>query len=254
MSIFQFPTRRAVEPETQGADWTEREMKEFFRALRLLNEQGIQIGLEQGRTDVGDPWLVFFDFQTQDVFLHIARFDGRCVLICEHLSLSLQAPNVFQLVEKLEDSVREYAEVRSRPSNVIVHPAARIIMSISAVYLFFKLDSDSASAKSVFSKDTTLAPVAGTVRHTDHATLASQRAHLARIFEATETPFQAAVVAGFIATTVLLTSDVERTEEVDGDGSAGPAAFVSVTPTYASAVDAGSENPEALQYQESRDL
>ena len=80
MQILQFTKKKARltgGEEARLRDWTQGEMADFYRAQRLLSQQGIGIGLDSGLSDAGDPWMVFFDLGTQDVFMHVARIDGR---------------------------------------------------------------------------------------------------------------------------------------------------------------------------------
>lgn len=153
MRILPFPTRNARKFAQPVADWSQQEIADFYRAHRLLGENGAAIGIDRGVSDIGEPWLVFFDLASQDVFLHVARIDGRCHLICDPLSLRLSAANITALITEFESSVRAYLSIRSgQAKNVVIHPAARIIMSISAIFLLFKLENSEAHAKGLSDK------------------------------------------------------------------------------------------------------
>ncbi len=145
---FCFPTKNARKPAPQIADWSQQEIADFYRAHRLLAENGAAIGIDRGLSDIGEPWLVFFDQTSQDVFLHVARIDDRCHLICDPLNLRISAANIAALIMEFEAAVRTSLSIRSeRAKNVVIHPAARIIMSISAIFLLFKLENSEAQAK-----------------------------------------------------------------------------------------------------------
>ncbi|WP_312794203.1 hypothetical protein, partial [Tianweitania sp.] len=154
------------------------------------------IGIDRGQTDAGDPWMVFFDTATQDVFLHVARFDGQCMLICETLDLRLTRPTITDVILAFEESVRDFVAIRQdRNSNVVLHPAARIIMSISAVFLLFKLENGgTAQAKTLIETGA----AADATRKQDAGMAPRLHQAVARIFDIADAPAAAAAIAGAI--------------------------------------------------------
>jgi len=220
MRILPFPTNVARRPAHQIADWSQQEVADFYRAHRLLAENGADIGIDRGISDIGEPWLVFFDVTSQDVFLHIARIDDCCHLICGPLNLRLTAADITALIAKFESSVRSYFSVRAdQASNVVIHPAARIIMSISAIFLLFKLDSKEAQAKGLSEKTTIeVGDTSGPARIIDKTgtPFARAQAAFARAFDAVDAPANAAILAGvMLAGELALSSDVNSTNSGD---------------------------------------
>jgi hypothetical protein len=200
MRILPFPFRRSINAENNANDWSQDEIADFYRAHRLLVENGAGIGIDRGVTDIGEPWMVFFDGASQDVFLHVARIDSRCHLICDSLNLRLSASNINQLIAEFENSVRELLSIRAeRSKNVVIHPAARIIMSISAIFLLFKLETGEAQAKTQQDKAEG-GLESGSVRWNDKMSASIVRAQTAfgRVFESTDTPSHVALLAGAI--------------------------------------------------------
>lgn len=192
MRILAFPSRS----HTPVRDWSTQEVADFYRAHRLLAENGVGIGIDRGVSDEGEPWMVFFDAASQDVFLHVARIDGQCHLICEPFNMRLKAADITSLVAQFEHAVTDYLAIRSeRAKNVVIHPAARIIMSISAVFLLFKLETGEVHAKGLVDK-----AVGPDAKTTDKASpiLARAQAAFQRAFDALEAPANAALIAGLI--------------------------------------------------------
>ncbi|MCA1869155.1 hypothetical protein HW571_26370 [Agrobacterium genomosp. 3] len=218
MRILPFPTRNARKFAQPVADWSQQEIADFYRAHRLLGENGAAIGIDRGVSDIGEPWLVFFDLASQDVFLHVARIDGRCYLICDPLNLRLSAANITALITEFESSVRAYLSIRSgQAKNVVIHPAARIIMSISAIFLLLKLENSEAYAKGLSDKafpDKAAADagIAGRLSEkTGTAFLRAQNA-FSRAFDAVDAPANAAALAGVIlAAELALSVDAKTT-------------------------------------------
>jgi hypothetical protein len=215
MRILPFPTKNARKPAPQIADWSQQEIADFYRAHRLLAENGAAIGIDRGLSDIGEPWLVFFDQSSQDVFLHVARIDDRCHLICDPLNLRISAANIAALIMEFEAAVRTSLSIRSeRAKNVVIHPAARIIMSISAIFLLFKLENSEAQAKSLADKVPAFGDTSGPTRLIDKSSTAFARAQnaFARAFDSVDAPANAALLAGVILAVELASSlDTSKT-------------------------------------------
>ncbi len=209
MRILPFPTKNTRKPAHHIADWSQQEIADFYRAHRLLAENGAAIGIDRGLSDIGEPWLVFFDQSSQDVFLHVARIDDRCHLICDPLNLRISAANIAALIMEFEAAVRTSLSIRSeRAKNVVIHPAARIIMSISAIFLLFKLENSEAQAKGLSDKVLATADASGPTRLIDKSSTAFARAQnaFARAFDSVDAPANAALLAGVILAGELATS------------------------------------------------
>lgn len=209
MRILPFPTKNTRKPAHHIADWSQQEIADFYRAHRLLAENGAAIGIDRGLSDIGEPWLVFFDQSSQDVFLHVARIDDRCHLICDPLNLRISAANIAALIMEFEAAVRTSLSIRSeRAKNVVIHPAARIIMSISAIFLLFKLENSEAQAKGLSDKVLATGDASGPTRLIDKSSTAFVRAQnaFARAFDSVDAPANAALLAGVILAGELATS------------------------------------------------
>lgn len=193
MAVLSF--RKFLDSRADTArDWSQNEIGEFLRAHNLLSQNGVSIGIDRGLSDIGEPWLVFFDTQSQDVFLHVARIKGRCVLVSEPLELRLWASDVAELMQSLDESVRGFIKERDEHnSKVVLHPAARMIMAISAVFLLFKLDNSS----NVYAKDDVHGAGDATRKYESSVMMRVQSA-MNRLLEAAETPAAMAVVAGVL--------------------------------------------------------
>ncbi len=215
MRIIPFPSQ-SKKTEPKARDWSQQEIADFYRAHRLLVENGVMIGIDRGVSDIGEPWMVFFDNASQDVFMHVARIDGVCHLICDTLGLKLSAANIEALIAGFENSVRIHLSIRAeRSSKVVLHPAARIIMSISAVFLLFKLGNSEAQAKGLTEKSALPQTDGGAVRPTEKSTASIARAQSAfsRAFETVDAPASAAIVASIILAGELSSLHTESTHD-----------------------------------------
>lgn len=204
MSILSFQSFRKSRPEPAEAGWSQSDIAEFYRAHKLLNDQGILVGLDQGVTDEHEPWLVFYDHETHDVFLHIARIDGNCILLCEHLSINIRENKINALIQRFESTVRNLLDSRARQSsNVVVHPAARIITTVAAVFLLFKIENGRAQAKSIFGENKSENTEEGQLLVAETRLLNIHRTNLTRIFDTIDTPLHAAMMASFVVSNAI---------------------------------------------------
>ncbi|MEM8759283.1 MAG: hypothetical protein AAGE83_03035, partial [Pseudomonadota bacterium] len=65
--------------------WDNEERALLARVERLVLGAGLQIEIDDGETEDGDPWRVFCSAATGDVIIHIARIDGVYLLDCPAL-------------------------------------------------------------------------------------------------------------------------------------------------------------------------
>jgi len=59
--------------------WSAHELALFHRTADFLSTEGISVETDYGLTDEGDPWLVFCDAESGEVFGHFARFHDQYV-------------------------------------------------------------------------------------------------------------------------------------------------------------------------------
>src|SRR4029453_13640842 len=63
-----------------GHDWTANERAEIRRLEKFCEASDDWI-LECSHTDAGDPWCVVYDERHQRIVVHIARLEGRLVVV-----------------------------------------------------------------------------------------------------------------------------------------------------------------------------
>jgi hypothetical protein len=68
------PMLRSADARTHRRDWSPHELALFSDAANLLPETA---ETDRGVTDEGDPWLVFCDADSGEVFAHFARIGGQ---------------------------------------------------------------------------------------------------------------------------------------------------------------------------------
>lgn len=205
MRVLSFASFAKPKAAAKAEDWSQQDLADFYRAHRLLSETGAAIGLDRGLSDIGEPWLIFYDTNSFDVFMHIARIDGQCILVCEALSIKLKAGYVSNLVSQLEETLKDHLAVRSeRQKNVVLHPAARIIMAISAVFLLSKLEGNGGAEAKENAPENSHLSAETAKKPNDVVLVARVQNALSRLFDTADSPRAVASMAGAILTGELL--------------------------------------------------
>jgi len=97
--------------------WSYHELGHFHRLVTILWNSGLSLETDRGVTDEGDPWFVFCDDDSGDVFAHFARISGKYVVCGPCLDGSLTGPVLRDLVERFVESLsRPSAGGRSAPA------------------------------------------------------------------------------------------------------------------------------------------
>ncbi len=127
-------------------DWTNQELADLYRVESLLVQAGIKMSTGRGVTDEDDPWFVFCR-EDGDVFVHLARADGRYLLDSPGLSGLLEGPDFATLIDTF---VKQLAALRSsddesnvvsfrpkmlRDKSVHLHPSILLAALIWTLYL-----------------------------------------------------------------------------------------------------------------------
>ncbi|WP_420412690.1 hypothetical protein [Roseibium sp.] len=137
-------------PETATAfpegDWTNQELADLYRVESLLVQAGIKMSTGRGVTDENDPWFVFCR-EDGDVFVHLARADGRYLLDSPGLSGLLEGPDFTTLIDRFVEQLAALRQpedtgnvVSFRPkmlkdNTVYLHPSVLLAALIWTLYL-----------------------------------------------------------------------------------------------------------------------
>ena len=128
-----------LKPETcLSGDWRESERSWFTRICYFLQRGGLAIDFETGLTDLNEPWTAFYDRQTGETLIHLARLSGKYVLVCEALNLSIEGTRLADVFARFEASLSNLLQLhidRHRKSaDVIAHPLSQFLFILAAVY------------------------------------------------------------------------------------------------------------------------
>ena len=98
--------------------WSNHELAQFHRMVAILCDVGFAIETDSGVTDEGDPWLVFCEVDSGEIFAHFARIDGEYVVCAPCLSQYVTGATLHRLVDHFLDvcPCRRAAAARRRPT------------------------------------------------------------------------------------------------------------------------------------------
>lgn len=142
-TAFPVLKRQPTSYPLNSGDWSNQELADLYRVEALLVQAGMRLETERGLTDEDDPWFVFCS-QDGDVFVHLARIDGRYLLDSPGLGAPIRGDDFNALVDMF---IRHQAAtapagnvVRFRPGSgkdgiVRLHPAMMMAALIWTLYL-----------------------------------------------------------------------------------------------------------------------
>ena len=96
--------------------WSNRELAQFHRMLAILCDVGLAFETDSGVSDEGDPWLVFCEGNSGEIFAHFARIGGAYVVCAPCLNQPVTGATLRLLVDHFIDlcPCRRAVIVRSR--------------------------------------------------------------------------------------------------------------------------------------------
>ena len=107
---------RLADVRSRQRGWSNHELAQFHRVIADLRNVGFALETDSGVTDEGDPWFVFCDGDSGEIFAHFARIGGEYVILAPCLDSSLTGTVLRQLVDHFIKlcPCRRTASIRSR--------------------------------------------------------------------------------------------------------------------------------------------
>jgi len=83
--------------------WSNRELAQFHRMIAIFCDVGLAIETDSGVSDEGDPWLVFCEIESGEIFAHFARIGGEYVVCAPGFDQPVTAATLHLLVDHFID-------------------------------------------------------------------------------------------------------------------------------------------------------
>ena len=119
---------------SSAGDWTNSEIAELYRVEGALARSGVDIEVDRGLSDEGDPWFAFCRAEGA-VLVHITRFDGLYRLYSPALREPLVGRNFTELAKLFVSNMALSANPPDR--RFAVHPGALLSLVIAAIFFAY---------------------------------------------------------------------------------------------------------------------
>ncbi|WP_156421603.1 hypothetical protein [Aureimonas sp. AU40] len=140
-TILSFGRRQPNTPPLPAKmPWQNQDLAELYRVRDRLRAAGLDVEVEAGVTDEGDPWFVYVQAGTDNVVVHIARIDSEihvinCVTGGAYTGTSFREVSDQMLADA---PLALSTQVRSA-SNVVLHPSAFLTAFVAAAIMLIDL-------------------------------------------------------------------------------------------------------------------
>ena len=96
--------------------WSNHELAQFHRVTADLSNAGFALETDSGLTDEGEPWLVFCDGDSGEIFAHFARVTGEYAVCAPCLDRLLTGATLREVVDQFIElcPCRRVASTRGR--------------------------------------------------------------------------------------------------------------------------------------------
>lgn len=116
-----------------GGDWSPQDLAELYRIRDQLSAAGLSVRLSTGQTDEAEPWAAFDHRHTGEVFVHVARLDGRLVVVNAVTFASYQGRDFRSVADQLlADAPVSLAPAAHGDNKISVHPRSVFVAFIAA--------------------------------------------------------------------------------------------------------------------------
>jgi hypothetical protein len=144
MTITQFKSYFNGRARNRG--WTNQEIAEFYRVSDILGRSGLSIAVDQGETDEGDPWLVFFREETGDVIAHFARVNSQFLAVSSLDNRLYRGEDVRAVVQQMLNGHPMFLPKGNQSGRLFLHPSAALTAFVAAAFI---LSIDGVKAKTL---------------------------------------------------------------------------------------------------------
>ncbi len=122
-------------------DWSNQEIAEFYRVEAALVQAGMNIAVDRGLSDEGDPWFVFCRAHDGEVIVHFARVEGQYLIVAESVGRALQGSDFRRLLAEFVSVNPTLIPMPPRGSKLLLHPAS-LLAAVVATALYQMLGTE----------------------------------------------------------------------------------------------------------------
>ena len=120
---------------TRKKSWNNQEIADFYRAVEILRQAGLNTEVDSGVTDEGDPWLVFLRPETGDVIAHFAQIDGIFLAVSSLNSEVYKGQNIRVIVDQMLERHPALLPQSKTNGKLYLHPTAALTAFLAAAFI-----------------------------------------------------------------------------------------------------------------------
>ena len=83
--------------------WDNQDIADFYRAVDILKRANLDIEVDSGVTDEGEPWFVFVRSEDGEVLAHFAQIDGQFVAVSSMKHEVYKGSCIREIVDKIDE-------------------------------------------------------------------------------------------------------------------------------------------------------
>ena len=134
MSISLFKVKN-VAAEHEKRQWNNQEIADFYRAADILERAGLDVEIDSGMTDEGEPWFVFVRSGDGEVLAHFAQIDGQFVAVSSLNHEVYKGSDIRQIVDQMLDKYPLVVPKNKSSGQLYLHPTAAVTAFLAAAFL-----------------------------------------------------------------------------------------------------------------------
>ncbi len=134
MSIAFFKTKK-VDLKDEKRQWNNQEIADFYRAVDILKRAGLDVEVDSGMTDEGEPWFVFVRSLDGEVLAHFAQIDGQFVAVSSLNHEVYKGSDIRQIVDQMLDKHPLVVPKDRNSGKLYLHPTAAVTAFLAAAFL-----------------------------------------------------------------------------------------------------------------------
>ena len=134
MSISFFKTKK-VYLKHENRQWNNQEIADFYRAVDILKRAGLDVEVDSGVTDEGEPWFVFVRSLDGEVLAHFAQIDGQFVAVSSLNHEVYRGSDIRQIVDQMLDKHPLVVPKNRNSGQLYLHPTAAVTAFLAAAFL-----------------------------------------------------------------------------------------------------------------------
>ena len=135
MSVMFF---RSVKEQlnTPKKSWSNQDIADFYRAVDILKQAGLNTEVDSGVTDEDDPWFVFVRPDSGDVIAHFARIDSQFIAVSALNKEVYKGKDIRTIVDQMLDKhPMLLPQTKSGAGRLFLHPSVALTAFLAAAFI-----------------------------------------------------------------------------------------------------------------------